>query len=179
MIQVSYTTLDGKSGHVLRIQLEPFQDHRGKYVELFNELDYKAVLAHFLLSPPDFVQDDISVSKKNVLRGIHGDTITWKLISCLEGQFMLVIVNLDPTSIYFRKWESFDMTEDAGVQILVPPKFGVAHLVLSDRAIFHYKQSTYYRPRVQFTRRYDDPLFNIDWPVKDPIVSERDSKSYG
>jgi dTDP-4-dehydrorhamnose 3,5-epimerase len=59
-------------------------------------------------------------------------------------------------------------------QVLVPPKYGNGHLVLSERAIFQYKQSTYYDPTRQFTYMWNDPKFNIWWPVKEPILSRRD-----
>ena len=84
----------------------------------------------------NFLQDDISVSKKNVLRGIHGNGDTWKLISCLYGKFQLIVVNNDKNSNQFKKWESFDLSSENRLQILVPPKFGNGHVVLSEKAIF-------------------------------------------
>ena len=78
----------------------------------------------------DFVQDDVSFSKKNVLRGIHGDQNTTKLVTCLLGSFQLIVVNNDPNSNQFRQWESFDMSFENRLQILIPPKFGNGHLVL-------------------------------------------------
>ena len=122
----------------------------------------------------DFIQDDISVSKKNVLRGIHGDQKTWKLISCLEGEFYLVVVNNDQNSPQYKRWESFTLSEQNRIQILVPPKFGNGHLVLSERAIFHYKQNTYYNPKSQFTILWNDPEYSIKWPTTNPVLSKRD-----
>ena len=121
-----------------------------------------------------FVQDDISVSSKNVLRGIHGDDQTWKLVSCLYGKFYLVVVNCDKQSIDFGKWQSFVLSDKSRLQVLVPPKYGNAHLVLSDMTIFHYKQSTYYEPSKQFTYKWDDSQLNIWWPIKNLILSQRD-----
>ena len=126
------------------------------------------------LSGPIALESLSSVSKKHVLRGIHGDQKTWKLISCLGGEFLLVVVNNDENSPQFKKWESFTLTENNNIQILVPPKFGNGHLVLTDRAIFHYKQSTYYNPKGQFTIRWNDPEYNIWWPIRNPILSQRD-----
>ena len=121
------------------------------------------------------VQDDISVSKQNVLRGIHGDTGTWKLISCLYGQFYLVVVNWDKTSPQFRQWESFTLSDQNRLQVLIPPRFGNGHLVQSQLAIFHYKQSTYYDRSGQFTILWNDPALNIQWPIDNQILSRRDS----
>ena len=145
------------------------EDFRGSYIELFNaELYRQAAIT------VDFVQDDISTSTRHVLRGIHGDDRTWKLISCLYGMFYLVVLNCDPSSRQYRRWESFVLSDQNHLQVLVPPKFGNGHLVMSDVAIFHYKQSTYYDRASQFTCRWDDPSTNIWWPVKHPIISQRD-----
>ena len=57
---------------------------------------------------------------------------------------------------------------------LVPPKFGTSHLVLSDEAFFHYNESEYHNPKTQFTYRFDDPRLSIWWPIKNPILSQRD-----
>lgn len=163
---VRATRLDG-----VRV-LEPttsFEDFRGEYVEIYNR-----ALALAAGIDVDFVQDDISISTQHVLRGIHGDDSTWKLISCLHGRFYLVVVNNDPESPQYLKWEGFTLSDRNRLQVLVPPRFGNGHLVLSDQAIFHYKQSTYYDRARQFTMAWDDPTVGIWWPVRDPIVSQRD-----
>lgn len=168
MIEVNETKLK----NVLLIKPSVFKDFRGEYIETYNEKQYKKQGINI-----KFVQDDISVSKKNVLRGIHGDFRTWKLISCLKGKIYAVIVNCDENLEDFGEWESFELSDKNRYQVLVPPKFGTSHLVLTEKAVFHYKQSTYYNPRVlkQFTYRFDDPRFNIWWPVKNPIISKRNN----
>ncbi len=145
------------------------EDFRGEYVETYNEKFY---LENGI--PVHFVQDDISISSRGVLRGIHGDAETYKLISCMQGRFYFVVVNCDEQSSNFGQWESFVLTDKSRRQVLVPPKFGNGHLALSDKIIFHYKQSAYYNPKGQFSYRYDDPKFKIWWPIKNPIVSQRD-----
>lgn len=164
-MKVSKTKLDG----VLLIKLEAFKDFRGQYVETYNEGLYRKNGIKI-----KFIQDDISVSKRNVLRGLHGDLETWKLISCLYGKFYLVVVNCDIQSPDFGKWQSFVLSDKQREQVLIPPKHGNGHLVLSDKAIFHYKQSTYYNPKGQFTYKWNDPRLKISWPLKHPILSQRD-----
>ncbi len=165
-MEISRTKLDG----VLLIKPPTiFEDFRGLYIETYNEKLYQKAKINV-----KFVQDDISVSYRNVLRGIHGDCQTWKLISCLFGKFYLVVINWDKTSSQFGQWESFVLSEHNRLQVLIPPKFGNGHLVLSEQAIFHYKQSTYYDRAGQFTIVWNDPKLNIWWPIKDPIVSRRD-----
>lgn len=169
MIKISKTNLKG----VLLIQPEIFEDFRGQYIETFNKEFYQK---HGI--DIKFIQDDISVSKKDVLRGIHGDNETWKLISCLYGKFYLVVVNCDKNSKNFGKRQSFVLSDKNRLQVLVPPKYGNAHLILSKIAIFHYKQSTYYQPKKQFTYKWNDPRFKIDWPIKNPILSKRDQMGH-
>ena len=168
-MEITKTTLDD----VLLIKLDVFEDHRGEYIETYNEELYKKNGIDM-----KFVQDDISVSTKNVLRGIHGDSETWKLISCLYGKFYLVVVNCDIDSENFGKWQSFVLSDVNRLQVLVPPKYGNAHLILSDKAIFHYKQSTHYNPAKQFTYKWNDPKINIWWPIKNPILSQRDEEGH-
>lgn len=146
-----------------------FEDFRGTYVELFNERLYGEMGINVR-----FVQDDVSISSQYVLRGLHGDRITWKLITCLLGKIYVVIVNWKETSPQYRQWESFVLSEENKKQILVPPEFGLGHLVLSEKAIFHYKQSAYYDRLSQFTLIWNDPKLNIWWPIKQPILSRRD-----
>ena len=134
-MEVLKTELSG----VMKIELESFSDHRGKYTETYNEEAYKSSGINV-----DFIQDDISFSKRNVLRGIHGDGETYKLVSCLHGSFLLIVVNNDKESEEYKKWITFNLSGNDNLQILIPPKFGNGHFVTSDDAIFHYKQNTYY-----------------------------------
>ena len=147
-----------------------FEDFRGTYIELYNAQLYKEHVADI-----DFIQDDISTSYKNVLRGIHGDRKTYKLVSCLYGSFYLVVVNNIPDSPQYKHWVSFTLSDKNRAQVLIPPGFGNGHLILTDIAIFHYKQNTLYERESQFTIAWNDPAFGIYWPIKDPILSRRDS----
>ncbi|MGA2477389.1 MAG: dTDP-4-dehydrorhamnose 3,5-epimerase [Spirochaetia bacterium] len=169
MMEIEKTELEG----VLLVRTGGFEDFRGEYVETYNEEEYlrKGVACHF-------VQDDISVSTRNVLRGIHGDAETWKLISCLHGKFYLVVVNCDRDSAHFGKWRGFTLSDKNRLQVLVPPMHGNGHLVLSETAIFHYKQTSYYNPKGQFTYKWNDPQFKIWWPASSPLVSRRDEEGH-
>jgi len=164
-MKLEKTELDG----VLLIKPYVFEDHRGQFIETYNEELYRKNGVDV-----KFVQDDISVSGRAVLRGIHGDNQTWKLICCLYGKFYLVVVDCNKDSKAFGKWQSFVLSDKNRLQVLVPPKYGIAHLVLSNTAILHYKQSTYYDRSSQFTYKWNDLKFNIWWPIKNPILSQRD-----
>lgn len=164
---IEKTSLPG----VQLIKCDIFNDHRGTFVETFNSDKYFDLEIGGIY----FVRDAVSTSSKNVLRGIHYDDKTWKLIQCLYGQIYFVVVDMREKSPQFLKWESFILTDHNRYQVLVPPYFGNGHLVLSDHCIFHYKLSKYYDPANEKTLRWDDPKVNISWPIKEPILSMKDA----
>lgn len=167
-VTVEKTSLD----EVLLLTPSMFRDHRGTYVETYNIDDY-------LINGIDvrFVRDDISTSAKNVLRGIHYDEKTWKLIQCMFGRIFFVVADMRKDSRNYLKWISFILDDVSRQQVLVPPGFGNGHLVLSDSCIFHYKMSEYYDPANERGVKWDDPKLGIPWPVNDPVLSEKDSKT--
>jgi dTDP-4-dehydrorhamnose 3,5-epimerase len=165
-MEVTKTKLDG----VLLIKPPThFEDFRGEYVELYNEDLYTQAGVNV-----KFMQDDISVSSRHVLRGIHGDQTTWKLVTCLQGTFYLVVLDYRKDSPQFGQWIAVTLSDKNRLQVLIPPGFGNGHVVMSEQSVFHYKQSTYYNRAGQFTVRWNDPEFKIFWPVSAPIVSQRD-----
>lgn len=172
------TKLEG----VLLIKPEPYEDFRGEYLETFNEKIYSEEIARNLegtiyeneASNLHFVEDDISTGMRGVIKGIHGDEKTWKMVQCLFGKFYLVVLNNNPKSKDYDKWEAFTLSDKNRFQILIPPLYGNGHQVLSEYDIYHYKQSSYYDPDHQFTIKWNDPKHNIKWPIKDPILSIRD-----
>ena len=144
-------------------------DFRGPYVEPYNKKEFAENGIN-----TEFVVDDFSVSFRGVLRGLHGDHETYKLVSCRLGQLYLVVLNYDEHSPQFGKWQGFALSDTNHQQVLIPPMFANGHLALSERILFCYKQSEYYHPERQFSVRFDDPRFNIWWPIKNPILSLRD-----
>lgn len=172
----------GKLEGILLFKLDTFEDFRGEYVELFNEKLYSKEIKKALKGTVyengarklKFVEDDISTGTKSVLKGIHGDNKTWKLVSCLFGKFYLVVVNNNPKSKDYGKWESFTLSDKNRLQVLIPPLYGNGHQILSGYDIYHYKQSSYYDPKSQFTIKWNDHKYNIWWPIKNPILSRRD-----
>ena len=166
-LNVQKSPLDGV------LVIEPptvFEDFRGHYVELYNAPMYRAAGIDY-----DFIQDDISVSRQHVLRGIHGDQTTAKLVSCLHGAFYLVVINNLRGSPQYRQWTAFTLSDRSRQQVLVPPGFGNGHVVLTETAIFHYKQTSTYERSSQFTILWNDPELKVWWPIGAPIVSPRDS----
>jgi dTDP-4-dehydrorhamnose 3,5-epimerase len=148
-------------------QPDSFEDFRGELYTLFKQEEHELVFNH----------DKVSVSRQNVLRGMHGDSKSWKLITCLSGVVYLVVIDNRPESPNYLKWDSIVLSETNRKQILVPPMFANGHLVLSNNAVFFYKWAypgEYPDVEDQFTVKWNDPKVNIHWPIDNPILSKRD-----
>ena len=136
-------------------------------------------IGSFLPDELHFKHDKFSESKKNVLRGIHGDHKSWKLVSCVSGQIFQVIVDLRESSETYLKWDNFILEPSNRKMILIPPGMGNAFLVTSNSAIYHYKlayDGDYIDADEQFTVSWDDPRLQINWPISTPILSDRDKR---
>jgi dTDP-4-dehydrorhamnose 3,5-epimerase len=156
---------------VKRIVPKAFADHRGRYVELFDTEHYRDACAGLT-----FVQDDISVSHTHVLRGLHGDFSTWKLVSVLHGRGHAILADNRPDSSTYRRWQAFELSGDNRNQLLLPPGIGNSICVTEGPLVYWYKQTTHFTDGRQFTIRWDDPEWNFTWPVAEPILSERDKR---
>ena len=129
----------------------------------------------------NFKHDRYSKSKEGVLRGLHYDDKTWKLVSCLHGKIYLVVLDLREGSLnknpQYGKSESFILSPETGTQVLIPPMFANGHYVMEDNSIFNYKMAyvgEYNDVDKQQTIRWNSRKFNIDWPCTNPIISKRD-----
>lgn len=145
------------------------EDYRGCFVETFNRKTSDELGVDI-----PFVRDAISTSSRHVLRGLHYDDKTWKLIQCLAGRIYFVVVDMRPGAETRLRWEAFILSEGNRLQVLVPPLYANGHLVLSDSCVFHYKMSEYYDPPTEMTLKWDDPEVGIHWPIDRPILSPRD-----
>lgn len=132
------------------------------------------------LLPDDlyFKHDKFSESKHNVLRGIHGDSKSWKLVTCVFGEVHQVVADLRESSPTFMKWEKFIISKERQSIILIPPGVGNAYYVSSAQAVYHYKlayMGNYLDSSEQFTYQWNDKALKIDWPSDNPILSPRDN----
>ena len=149
------------------------KDNRGIIFTSFYEDNFKGFLPENL----KFKHDKFSSSKKNVLRGIHGDVKSWKLISCVYGEIYQVVVDCRQDSPTYKHWEAFTINSDSPQMILLPPKMGNSFFVNSEMAIYHYKlayKGEYLDAEDQFSLKWNDPSIGIEWPIQDPILSNRD-----
>ena len=167
MIEIHNTNLK----EVKIINHNTFKDHRGKFIETYNYNDYKKILKIKSIS---FVQDDFSYSKKNVLRGFHGEREIHKIVSCILGKLKIsIFCNKKGHDDYLKVFTKI-LSEKDNFQIYVPPMYGIAHYVLSDKVIFHYKQSGYYKKGTQFTYKWDSTNLKTSWGKIKPVLSRRD-----
>lgn len=163
-----------KLPEVTIIEPDIFYDHRGEYVETWNIETYGI----FNNGNIQFKQDDISTSVRHTLRGLHGDYETWKLVQCLYGSILQVVVDMRSSSTTYLQYDMFSINDKNRNQILIPPGFANGHLIMSDFGIFSYKQSTLYvGAEAQFTVKWDDPKIKIPWPIENPILSLRDKNA--
>ena len=152
-----------------------FEDERGAFFEPWNQrtLDGLGLSLRF-------VQDNVSYSKKNVLRGLHYQrpNSQGKLVSVLQGNVFDVIVDLRESSDTFGKWRGFELSGQNKLMLFVPEGFAHGFITLSENVIFHYKCTGYYDPTSEHTLLWNDKTLAIDWPLPigvDPIVSPKDS----
>ena len=156
--------------------IEPnvFGDERGFFLETYQKERYKKLLSINDL----FVQDNHSRSLKNVLRGLHYQKTKpqGKLVRVVRGEVFDVAVDLREESSTFGSHFSIILSEQNKKQLWIPPNFAHGFQVISDHADFEYKCTSYYDPNDEATILWDDPDINIDWPNKNPLLSDKDKK---
>jgi dTDP-4-dehydrorhamnose 3,5-epimerase len=150
--------------NLLIITPAKYNDSRGHFFEQFHAERYEQVFGTDIL----FVQDNVSKSKKNVLRGLHfqHNYPQGKLVSVLQGSIYDVAVDL-------RK-ESVKLTDKDYKQFWIPEGFAHGFLSLEDNTIVHYKCTNFYDPKSEETMMWNDSALNINWPISAPILSKKD-----
>ena len=147
-----------------------FTDERGYFKETYSRRKYEACGLRDV-----FVQDNVSRSQRNVLRGMHYDLRLAKLVQCIEGTIFDVIADAREGSPTYLQWESFELSEENRRQLYVPAGFAHGFLTLSDEALVSYKQTEHYDPAHERGLAWDDPALGIVWPLDGtPIVSGKD-----
>jgi len=161
------------------VQPSVYHEQRGSISTTYHSDYYDRILpANDRNNGLKFKHDRFSKSKKNVLRGLHYDDKTWKLVNCLHGKIYLVVLDLRPKQDNYGKWESFILSPETATQVLIPPMFANGHYVFEDDSIFSYKmayQGEFNDVDKQKTIKWNSTKFNIDWPCTTPIISKRDA----
>ena len=166
-MHVSKTPIDG----LLIVEPKKFTDRRGMFYEIYSKSRYEQY------GIPSFVQDNHSVSKNGVLRGLHYQTNPGqgKLVRVTRGEVFDVAVDIRKQSPTYGKWWGLSLSETNNLQLYIPIGFAHGFCVLSESAEVLYKCSDYYSPENERGILWSDPDLAIDWPVKEPILSEKDA----
>jgi dTDP-4-dehydrorhamnose 3,5-epimerase len=158
--------------------LEPsvFRDGRGFFLETFHLDQYREAGI-----TAAFVQDNHARSVKGTIRGLHFQRPPGqaKLVRVSSGRAWDVVVDIRPSSPTYCHWEAFALDDERHLQIYIPPGFAHGYCAMSEYVDFHYKVDTHYRPKDERSIRWDDPAIGIQWPVVQPLLSERDQRSGG
>ncbi len=157
---------------VLVVEPRVFGDERGYFLETFQARRYAQAGI-----PGPFVQDNLSFSRRGVLRGLHYQHPhgQGKLVWVLQGEVFDVAVDIRRGSPTFGRWVGVWLSAENKRQLWIPPGFAHGFCVVSETALFTYKCTDYYAPEAEGTVRWDDPELGIAWPVSDPIVSPKDA----
>ncbi|MEZ5197636.1 MAG: dTDP-4-dehydrorhamnose 3,5-epimerase [Bacteroidales bacterium] len=167
-MKISKTKLEG----LLIIQPKVIEDSRGYFFESFR-VDVLRNQGVDL----DFVQDNESMSEKNVLRGLHFQNpphAQGKLVKVVKGSVLDVAVDIRKNSPTYGQWISQLLTEENKTIIWIPPGFAHGFLTLMDNTIFQYKCTNYYNKEAEGSLRWNDPDLKINWNIENPVVSDKD-----
>ena len=157
---------------IILIEPKVFFDNRGFFFESFKASDFEKFNI-----PTNFVQENISLSRKNVLRGLHyqkDPKAQGKLVSVLRGGVLDVAVDIRNGSKSFLKWVAVDLNDRNHAALYIPPGFAHGFIALTDDVHFLYKCTNEYDPQADAGIRWDDPDIGIAWPVQNPILSDKD-----
>lgn len=159
---------------VLLIEPKVFEDERGFFFESYNHQKFTEQVGDNI----NFVQDNHSLSKKNVLRGLHYQLIKpqGKLVRVVAGSIFDIAVDIRKSSSSFGKWLGYELSAENKHQLWIPPGFAHGFLVLSEVAEVLYKTTDYYFPQGDRTILWNDPDLAIEWPLTaSPILSNKDA----
>ncbi|KAF0227665.1 MAG: dTDP-4-dehydrorhamnose 3 5-epimerase [bacterium] len=159
---------------VLLIEPNVFRDSRGFFLEAYNQKEFAQNGIDI-----QFVQDNFSHSIKGVLRGLHYQALPMaqgKLVRCVRGEVFDVAVDIRQGSPQFGKWVSVILSEENQHQLYIPPGFAHGFCVLSEQADVLYKATGFYAPHLDRGIVWNDPTIAINWPIKNPLVSDKDNK---
>jgi dTDP-4-dehydrorhamnose 3,5-epimerase len=159
---------------VLIIEPKVFGDARGYFMETFNRMRYES-----LGLPGHFVQDNVSSSRRGVLRGLHFQNPypQGKLVYVLDGEVFDVAVDIRLGSPTFGEWVGVTLSGENKRQFYVPPGYAHGFCVTSESAIFAYKCTELYHPEADRVVLWNDPEIGIEWPVSQPLISEKDARA--
>lgn len=158
------------------IEVPVFSDDRGFFLESYNQQHFMSQGIQF-----QFVQDNLSNSKKGVLRGLHFQAPPFdqgKLVRVLRGAVLDVVVDIRKSSPTYGQSYKVKLSEENFLALFIPPGFAHGFVALEDNTLFQYKCTNYYHKASEMGLMWNDPDLNIDWEISSPLLSDKD-KVYG
>lgn len=158
---------------LLVIEPRVFKDARGAFFELFNAAAFNEILGHSV----EFLQDNHSISSRNVIRGLHLQAPPFaqgKLVRVAVGKVLDLAVDIRKGSPTFGQHFAVELSAENNLMMWIPPGFAHGFSVLEDDSVFLYKCTNIYNKDSEMTLLYNDPALNINWRVTNPVVSEKD-----
>ena len=168
-MKIEKTAFEG----LIKIFPDLHRDNRGTFCEVWQAVRYEDLWPELT-----FVQDNLSVSKKGTLRGLHFQRGEWaqaKLVRCVRGAVYDVAVDLRKNSPTYLKWVGVELSAENFRQLLIPRGCAHGFLTLTDDVEFLYKADNFYNKASEGGIRWNDPVFAIDWKTEDPVVSDKDA----
>jgi len=168
-MKINTTSIEG----LLILEPDVFRDERGFFLETFHEQKYEE-----LGIESNFVQDNLSLSSRGILRGLHFQyrKPQAKLVQVLLGEVYDVAVDIRRGSPTFGKYFGIMLSQDNLYQMFIPEGFAHGYCVVSETALFAYKCSEFYSPAYEGGLLWSDPDIGIEWPISDPLLSQKDSR---
>ena len=166
--------INGEISGLLIFQPRVFNDDRGYFFESFNQEKFNQLIGLNV----QFCQDNESLSKKNVLRGLHFQKPPFaqgKLVRVISGKVLDVAVDIRKSSETYGKYQMIELSAENKKIFWIPPGFAHGFLVLEENTVFSYKCSNYYSPESEGTIKWNDKDLKIEWPISNPNVSEKDN----
>lgn len=164
--------IETKLKGILVIEPKVFKDERGYFYESYNQKMFYEIGIK-----DEFVQDNQSLSQKNVVRGLHFQHPPYaqaKLVRVIKGAVLDVVVDIRKNSPTYGQSFEIELTEDNFLMVYIPVGFAHGFATLTDDAIFSYKCSNFYNKAYEDTILWNDPDLNINWKIENPILSEKD-----
>lgn len=153
------------------VEPKVFGDARGFFMETWNQQRYRAAGLDW-----NFVQDNLSFSRRGILRGLHFQNPKGqgKLVYVLQGEVFDVAVDIRKNSPTFGRWHGLILSAENKTQFFVPAGFAHGFAVLSETALFAYKCTELYTPQNEMSLLWNDPDVGVQWPLDNPQLSEKD-----
>ena len=169
---MSYIFEKSEIPEIILLKPQVFSDNRGYFLETYKRSEF---IANGIKD--DFLQDNISYSKKGVLRGLHyqlNPAAQSQIVRVVRGKVWDVVVDIRKNSSTFKKWVGVELNDENNYAVYMPPGFAHGFITLSNDVAMYYKCSAEFSPGLDGGIKWDDKDLDIKWPIDKPVISDKD-----